>query len=443
MSKTTSTEGPGQLNRRRLLAMSGVGVAAIAASTMSSSRADALTPAVNGLFDVKAYGATGNGTTDDTAAIKSAVVDAVAAGGGVVYLPSGVYKVSSQIAVTTLGITFLGDGQSASVVSVASTFASGDVFYFDGSAAADPHGLGLPVSQGGGVRGLSIVSSPARTAGAAIHFYNAHNVTAEDVDLSGQYVGIQVDGNQSVQFINRGYYTNTANGGTGIWVNGTTNDTYISGIVMDNDPAKTSNIAAAGLRITATGAVWADNCDFIHAQNNLLIDTPAGSVITWCFFANCAFDTAYSRSMLILPASGASVRGLSFVNCWSSSAQAYDGCYIGGPVDGVEFIGHRFFNNKGNGLYVVGPATNIHVDSCVASGNLAGYGFIFGGSATNFTVRNSRSGPYGGLPSQVYGVGVQAGCNNYMVVGNELSGNTSGPLQDLGGTNKVIANNLS
>jgi hypothetical protein len=44
------------------------------------------------VFDVKAYGATGDGTTDDTAAIQSAVDAAHTAGGGTVWFPAGTYK---------------------------------------------------------------------------------------------------------------------------------------------------------------------------------------------------------------------------------------------------------------------------------------------------------------------------------------------------------------
>lgn len=44
------------------------------------------------VFDVKAYGAAGDGTTDDTAAIQSAVDAAHTAGGGEVWFPAGTYK---------------------------------------------------------------------------------------------------------------------------------------------------------------------------------------------------------------------------------------------------------------------------------------------------------------------------------------------------------------
>ena len=49
-----------------------------------------------GYYNVKAYGAIGNGTTDDTNAIQAAI-DAVPSTGGVVFLPVGVYKLTDTI----------------------------------------------------------------------------------------------------------------------------------------------------------------------------------------------------------------------------------------------------------------------------------------------------------------------------------------------------------
>jgi hypothetical protein len=48
-------------------------------------------------FNVKAFGAKGDGSTDDTAAIQSAINAASTAGGGSVYIPAGTYKVTSSI----------------------------------------------------------------------------------------------------------------------------------------------------------------------------------------------------------------------------------------------------------------------------------------------------------------------------------------------------------
>lgn len=49
------------------------------------------------LYVVTAYGATGSGTSDDTAAIQSALNAAGANGGGIVYVPAGLYKLTSTL----------------------------------------------------------------------------------------------------------------------------------------------------------------------------------------------------------------------------------------------------------------------------------------------------------------------------------------------------------
>jgi hypothetical protein len=59
--------------------------------------ANLLTGNLNNVFDVRAFGATGNGVTDDTAAIQAALDACNAAGGGVVFLPAGTYLVSARV----------------------------------------------------------------------------------------------------------------------------------------------------------------------------------------------------------------------------------------------------------------------------------------------------------------------------------------------------------
>ncbi len=53
--------------------------------------------ASNGWYNVRSYGATGDGTTDDTTYVQAAIDAAIAAGGGVVYFPRGVYKISGAL----------------------------------------------------------------------------------------------------------------------------------------------------------------------------------------------------------------------------------------------------------------------------------------------------------------------------------------------------------
>lgn len=51
------------------------------------------------VFNVKAYGAKGDGVTDDTTAIQAAIDACAAAGGGVVFFPRGVYNIMSGLTI--------------------------------------------------------------------------------------------------------------------------------------------------------------------------------------------------------------------------------------------------------------------------------------------------------------------------------------------------------
>ena len=55
-----------------------------------------------GIYNARAYGALGNGIADDTAAIQAAIDAASAGGGGVVYLPPGVYMTSAPLLLKVL-----------------------------------------------------------------------------------------------------------------------------------------------------------------------------------------------------------------------------------------------------------------------------------------------------------------------------------------------------
>jgi polygalacturonase len=82
--------------RREFLKSFGAGMAGAAAIGMATPQAVAQPAAIPGraeksLFDVKTYGAVGDGKTIDTEAINSAIEAASAAGGGTVRFPAGTY----------------------------------------------------------------------------------------------------------------------------------------------------------------------------------------------------------------------------------------------------------------------------------------------------------------------------------------------------------------
>lgn len=68
------------------------------------------TSTLKATYNVRGWGAKGDGATDDTAAIKAAIADIKAKGGGTLYFPAGIYLISSVLDLTLTPIRLLGDG---------------------------------------------------------------------------------------------------------------------------------------------------------------------------------------------------------------------------------------------------------------------------------------------------------------------------------------------
>ena len=108
--------------RRALLAgAAAVGLAGVGtvASQQASEAATTTTPA--GWFNVQDYGATGNGSTDDTANVQAAINAAVTAGGGTVLFPPGTYLVTATSTAPALqvngnGVRLVGADSKASTL---------------------------------------------------------------------------------------------------------------------------------------------------------------------------------------------------------------------------------------------------------------------------------------------------------------------------------------
>jgi len=69
------------------------------------------------VFSVKAYGATGNGTTDDTASIQHAIDAALSGGGGIVYLPAGRFLLKGTLTISRMDlVSLVGAGMGTNLI---------------------------------------------------------------------------------------------------------------------------------------------------------------------------------------------------------------------------------------------------------------------------------------------------------------------------------------
>ena len=146
-----------------------------------------------GIINVKSYGAVGNGVADDTAAIQAAIDAMEAAGGGIVFLPAGIYKVTVELTITH-GCIITGCGTHSTIIHPAT--ATQNTFHVQTDHAVF-------------ISDLMIYSSDGeKTGGAGIYIEGATAATEnkgtkiERVQMSRQYNGIEISA-AAEYFINK------------------------------------------------------------------------------------------------------------------------------------------------------------------------------------------------------------------------------------------------
>jgi hypothetical protein len=173
-------------------------------------------------LNVRAFGATGNGTTDDTAAILAAIAAAEATGGpAVVYLPAGTYLTSASLVLTS-NTRLLGDGKGVTVILAA----TGALFDVVSTPIPPSSGTAGYAQQYIGIEHLEINCSQmtGTTAGQGngIHFYGVKYSYIRDVYVNAAVNwSILLDGDTT----NFGYNIEVRqclinNGSAGIWMTG-------------------------------------------------------------------------------------------------------------------------------------------------------------------------------------------------------------------------------
>lgn len=138
------------------------------------------------VYNVKDYGAVGNGTTDDTTAIQSAL-NALPATGGTVYFPGGTYLIGSGLTSSLNSIELRGTGnrgQDTSVAFGASRIhytGSSDAFVFNSAASSTL--FGGPV-----IRDLHLSGTSSGACG--IRIKRSNNFVLSNVSVSDFTAGV-------------------------------------------------------------------------------------------------------------------------------------------------------------------------------------------------------------------------------------------------------------
>lgn len=393
------------------------------------------------VFNVKAYGATGDGATDDSTAIQNAIN--AADNGGLVFFPQGTYIISSTINITTNNTALIGSGAGATVI----------------KAPAGSENLAMIVVGNGTdtiahvtISKILFTSENIKTANQAIKLQKAFKTWLYELRIENQYNALYAY-NSTETFLRDSDIRNTKNDAI-IWESQLSSgyDFYINNVVADNPDATNSG---TGINWLGGENFVIQNCDFLNFDTGFHIHPGSSHQCRFGFFSNAEFDFASDNNIAITNGDGGDVVGLTFTNTWSGTATNY-GVLIstsgGGTLQGVRFIGHKSFHNGLAGFRLAG-GKDIHLLGCDVIGNSQTTSNtrsgieISSGIDDNWSIVGCKSGnEYQQGDTQSYGLNVDGShtYNNVTISNNDFATNTNGGmnLNTAAFTTAHINNNL-
>jgi hypothetical protein len=232
-------------------------------------------------FNVKTYGAIGNGVADDTLAINSAIAAFNSASNGILYFPSGNYKVTLPLTVITAGGTVLGDGRSATTITY--TPLTGALFETHVNGSLDYRSLSLSGSTSA-TSGCSALLCPNFT-GATGH----GNTSFIECNVTGFYDAIDyraaqgwiLEGTYISNYVHYGVRANNIPmpdaGGWHII------NSFFGGLNSATTVAGLSFESAGGVHIVSTNFIGNQRGIYIH-QGGLVSLSTADILVSNCSF---------------------------------------------------------------------------------------------------------------------------------------------------------------
>ncbi len=376
-------------------------------------------------LSVKDFGAKGDGVTDDTSAFQAAINSLITNGGGRLYAPTGVYKITAQLLGTCAAqehVSIVGDGRYQSILNFKTASTLG--LRLHSTSSSDNQ---LPSFE---IRDLGFITT-RDNAGTAIslEYDNSNNIDASAYVanvLIAQNVDETSDSGSGYGYWSNGIYTKNAR-------NGEVRNVHVYG-EMDKSPNSSRGLWLAG---ESTAFVVSDSLFMEWTTGVEALDTTEGLYINNTDIVFCRYGARHNI------ASGAEPQftavGCSFncanVGVWLTNAQqsviADSLFYATSALDsgswpnytGVLFQGSLGKFNKVHGCVFSKEAgrtgdTTSAIDFNQGSYYTASGNHIFGFSDNAFT----------------FGVQVRSGVSNTVVGDDNVYEYVSSPYSDGGGT---------
>lgn len=215
---------------------------ATSAVTVVNAHSAGLEALESGVYNVRAYGAVGDGSTNDTSAINSAIAALVAAGGGVLYFPKGTYSTTGG---HTLSVACSVVGQGLAVTGLTTTGGTATVFSVtsDSVTIRDLSISHLGTSTAGS--GIAITSNGVQCRFLYLTVYGFH--TNIDIQQGAEWLihGCRLVGSSSMV-----YNVKVAHAAYPDWGDAGISNCTINGYPGGSGTAHIYQVSGGGLRIT-------------------------------------------------------------------------------------------------------------------------------------------------------------------------------------------------
>lgn len=345
-------------------------------------------------FNVKDYGALGNGVADDTAAISSAIT-AASVNGGIVLFPAGSYLVNSGtgLSISGAGVVLKGSGASNTQVLIGSGFTGTSLFTFTNNY--------------GTVRDITIAGSNGTvTSNPAAHGVTANGAQTFRV-FNATFLNINGYGIRAI-----GTASTTLHGGM---IVDTKIQSCAGGVYILSDNTNTaanftiSNLFTRFLGVTSGANA---NLDGVHIEDSwdVLVNnciawmnaTTGGTGSAFRVKGNCAATFIMNLDALGPQTGTSNVSIEAGTNGSPQNVQITGGVIqqggvgltVSGAATQVRIASVRFINNQTHGAVISTTGPAVYLDSIFFSGNGAGatgtnYDLDWTGTTTGF-VTNCR-----------------------------------------------------
>ena len=409
---------------------------------------------VRGYYDVTDYGAKGDGATDDTAAIQSAINAAQTAGGGVVWIPPATFKVTGTthaLIVTGDNVTIQGTGPG-SVIAHGST--TGDTLFVQKDAT------GVLRNESVSVRDLQFKPSVTKTAGNEVNVFYAYNIRIEGIRFQDCFRAIQVGSTNSPSgdlykfrpvfgFVRSIYGQRCCH--AILLMNCT--DWWFDGVSFWLTDGPYATTTASGITIDTN----CQSCNFVNMDivgdspgvantgaGLTIQDTLGGGFIgrtAYNQFTNCYFDSWGAG----IVASNSEMFG--FTNCWCA-APGGNGVTLASTTRGFMFNMHMCYTNGNHGFSLDGADHSISHSDVISNGLYGtGNGINVAATASGFRILGNRitnNAIYQVHGNQLYGITIASGADNFIVKDNDTRGNVTGGINNLTtvAASRIVADNL-